>query len=142
MKSLLNQSGHGLAHIMEQAELFQALLSLGQSCLSEKLKPHLIGVGFEENTLICQLDDNLWSTQLRFFEPELLKEYQTHFPHLRLQRIKIQILPIAERTLIKPQTMERPTLSCANEMRLLSQKVHSKGLSSALEKLSQRALEE
>lgn len=141
MKSLLNQSGHGLAQIMEQAELFQALLSLGQNCLPEKLKAHLIGVSFEDQTLICQLDDNLWSTQLRFFEPELLKEYQTHFAHLRLKNIKIQILPLAERTLLKVQTMEPPTHDCAIEIQALSEKVSSPGLKNALLKLSQRASE-
>lgn len=140
MKPLLNQSGHGLAQIMEQAELFQALLSLGQNCLSSKLKPHLIGVSFEAQTLICQLDDNLWSTQLRFFEPELLQEYQTHFPHLGLKNVKIQILPIAERTLLKVQTMERPTPDCALEIKALSEQVSSAGLKNALLKLSQRAL--
>lgn len=139
MKSLLNQSGHGLTQIIEQAELFQALLALGQNCLTDKLKPHLIGVSFEDHTLICQLDDNLWSTQLRFFEPELLQVYQTHFPHLNLQKIKIQILPLAERTLPKPQTMERPSPSCAQEMQSLSEKIENTGLKNALLKLSKRA---
>ncbi len=136
MNSLLNQSGNGLNNIIEQVQLYQALLDLGKSCLPHKIAQHLIGVSFEKNTLICQLDDNLWTTPLRFHSSDLLSAYQTHFPHLKLNSFKVQIIPLAERKVLKAVTMEKISLTTAKEMQDLSKKVTSKGLKQALKKLS------
>ncbi len=138
MNSALKQTGDGLNNIMEQVQLYQALLDLGKSCLPHKLAQHLAGVSFEKNNLICQLDDNLWATQLRFHAPEILAAYRNHFPHLNLNNLKIQIIPLAERKILKPVTMEKLSKNVAIEMQSLSQKVTSKGLKQALENLSKR----
>lgn len=138
MNSILNQSGNGLNNLIEQSRLYQALLDIGKEGLPNKIAKHLIGVSFAENTLICQLDDNLWQTQLRFHTPELLDIYQMHFPHLSLNEVEISVLPIGERALPKTVTMEKPSQAASKEMLTLSEKVTSKGLKDILQKLSSR----
>lgn len=138
MKSVLNQTGQGLSEIIAQAELYKALLALGKNCLPPKVANHLVGVSFDKNNLICQLDDNIWLTQLRFHTPEILEAYQVHFPHLGLTQIKTQIIPLSERETLKPVTMEKLSQEDAEQFVQLSEKVHSKALQKALQKLSTR----
>ncbi len=139
MDSVLDQLGSGLNNIVKQAQLYQALLDLGKECLPAKMAQHLVGVSFEDNILICQLDDSLWATKLRFYSPSLLNIYQQHFPHLNLSVVKIQIIPLAERKIIKPVTMEKLTEIDAKEMLSLSQNVTEKGLKQALTNLSKHS---
>ena len=127
---------------MREAELYQALLEVGQACLPNELMPHLIGVGFEKNTLILQIDDNIWATQLRFFEPNLLGIYQTNFPHLELNRTHIKVLPISEPPAVKRKVSTHPSQEDANEMQKIAATIQSKGLQNALNKLSLRSQSE
>lgn len=138
MKSLLQQSGQ-LERLIEQTQLYEALLSVGQEVLPDKIAKHLVGVSFEEQTLLLQIDDNLWITKLRFYEAELLGIYQSHFPHIRLNKVKIQVIPIAEKRKPKPKKIEHPTEEMGKEFIDLSKTIEHKGLKSALEKLAARA---
>lgn len=139
MKPLLNKQSGLLENLMQEVQLFQALLEVGQDCLPDELKPHLIGVTFEAKCLILQIDDNIWSTQLRFYEPNLLGIYQSHFPHLQLNKTRIQVIPISVPPTKKRKVSTCPTQQDAEEMRLLGEKVESEGLKAALNKLSQRS---
>lgn len=139
MKPLLNRQSNLLQKLMSEAELFQALLEVGQACLPDELQPHLVGVGFEDGVLVLQIDDNLWATQLRFFEPNLLNIYRDHFPHLGLRKTKIKVLPLAEPPEPKRKVSTSPSTEDAKAMQALANQVESKGLQAALLKLSQRA---
>lgn len=141
MKPLLNRQSNLLKNLMREAELYQALLEVGQRCLPNELKAHLVGVGFEKNTLILQIDDNIWTTQLRFFEPNILNVYQENFPHLELNRTHIKVLPISEPKKAKRQVTTHPTQEDAQAMQTLADHVESKGLQDALIRLSLRAQE-
>ncbi|VAW48190.1 hypothetical protein MNBD_GAMMA04-1209 [hydrothermal vent metagenome] len=139
MKPLLNQASGALNHLLENAQLYQALLDVGQDTLPEALKPHLIGVSFGQNTLILQIDEAIWATQLRFYEPSLLGIFQEHFPHLELNAVKVKILP-------QPKSIQKewcvtsyPSEQDAVEMQQIKDKIQSKGLKEALNKLSLRA---
>jgi len=139
MKPLLNQAHGALKNLLEDAQLFQALLEVGQDSLPIELQPHLIGVSFEKNSLLLQIDEAVWATQLRFYEPNLLGIYQEHFPHLELNRVKVHILPKTP-TPIKPKKLVTPpSEEDALEMLKISQKVKSQGLKKALASLSLRA---
>lgn len=142
MKPLLNRQSHLLKNLMREAELYQALLEVGQHCLPVELKPHLVGVGFEKHVLILQIDDNIWSTQLRFFEPSILTVYQESFPHLELNRTHIKVVPIGEPPRPKRKVTTHPSLEDAAAMQTLAGHVESKGLQAALMKLSLRANED
>lgn len=139
MKPLLNQAQGALKNLLEDAQLFQALLEVGQDCLPSELQPHLVGVSFEKNTLLLQLDEAIWATQLRFYEPSLLGIYQEHFPHLELNRIKVHILPKAQEPIKTKKIVVPPSEEDAEEMLALSQNIKSEGLSKALASLSLRA---
>ncbi|WP_373019076.1 DciA family protein [Thiomicrorhabdus sp.] len=141
MKPLLNKQSGALENLIQEAQLFQALLEVGQDCLPEELKPHLIGVSFEQNTLILQIDDNIWSTQLRFYEPNLMGIYQSHFPHLGLNKTKIQVIPISAPPPVRRKVSTTPSYEDAQEMREIGNKVKSEGLKAALDRLSKRAVE-
>lgn len=142
MKGLLNKHRGVLSNLMQEAELFQALLEVGQDALPPELKPHLIGVSFEQRTLILQIDDNIWATQLRFYEPDLLGIYQRHFPHLQLNRSKVQVIPIQSPPTVKRPVSSKPSESDAEQMREIGEQTGSERLKKALFKLSQRAEEE
>lgn len=139
MKPLLNKAQGALKHLLEDAQLFQALLEVAHENLPEELKPHVVGVSFEKQALLLQIDESIWATQLRFYEPNLLSIYQQHFPHLELNRVKVKVLPKP----IKPEKPKRemipPSKQDAEEMLNISEHVESKGLKKALESLSQRA---
>lgn len=139
MKPLLNQAHGALKNLLEDAQLFQALLEVGQDSLPSELKPHLVGVSFEKQCLLLQLDEAIWATQLRFYEPNLLGLYQEHFPHLELQRVKVNILPKTPEPIKVKKVVEPPSEEAAQEMLAISQSIKSKGLSKALESLSLRA---
>jgi len=139
MKPLLNRQSSLLKNLMREAELFQALLEVGQRCLPSELQSHLVGVSFERNTLILQIDDNLWTTQLRFFEPNLLNVYRDHFPHLELNKTQVKVLPISELPTVKRKVSTHPSEEDATEMKNMAQGIKSEGLQKALLKLSQRA---
>ncbi|MEA3405127.1 MAG: DciA family protein [Pseudomonadota bacterium] len=139
MKPLLNSQSSSLKKLMEQAELYQALLEVGQMCLPTELQSHLVGVSFESNTLILQIDDNIWTTQLRFFEPNLLNVYRDHFPHLELNKTQVKVLPISETPTAKRAVTTHPSHKDAEEMQNLAKVIRSKGLQEALLKLSRRA---
>jgi len=139
MKPLLNQAHGALKNLLEDAQLFQALLDVGQDSLPAELKPHLIGVSFEKNCLMLQLDEAIWATQLRFYEPNLLGIYQEHFPHLELGRVKVHVLPQTPAPIRTKRIITPPSDEDAKEMLTLSQQVKSQGLSDALKTLSLRA---
>ena len=139
MKPLLNQAHGALKNLLEDAQLFQALLEVGQDSLPIELKPHLIGVSFEKNCLLLQLDEAIWATQLRFYEPNLLGIYQEHFPHLELKRVKVHVLPQPAAPTRTKRIITPPSDEDAKEMLTISQQVKSPGLRDALEALSLRA---
>lgn len=139
MKPLLNQASGALNNLLQDAQLFQALLDVGQDGLPKDLKPHLIGVSFDRQTLILQLDESIWATQLRFYEPDLLGAFQEHFPHLELNRVKVNVLPQPKFVRKKRQVTSHPSEQDANEMNALCKTIESKGLRDALQKLSLRA---
>ena len=139
MKPLLNQAQGALKNLLADAQLFHALLEVGQDSLPHELQPHLIGVSFEKNTLLLQLDENIWVTQLRFYEPNLLGIYQEHFPHLELRSVKVHVLPQSPEPIRTKKNITPPSKQDADEMIQISQSVKSKGLSEALKTLSLRA---
>ena len=107
--------------------------------MPEALKCHLIGVSFEKNTLILQIDEAIWATQLRFYEPTLLGIFQEHFPHLELNRVKVKILPQPKIIQKEWHVTSYPSDQDATEMQLISNNIQSNGLKEALNKLSLRA---
>lgn len=136
-KPALKQKGSALSELLENAQMFQALLELGRDVLPEELKPHLVGVFFEERNLILQIDQQIWATQLRFYEPNILGVFQENLPHLQLTRILVKVTP-------KPKEPEKRTLKMqplskqnALQMRELSEHTESQQLRKSLEKLSQ-----
>ncbi len=139
MKPLLKQASGALNNLLQDAQLFQALLEVGQDGLPRDLKPHLIGVSFDQQTLILQLDESIWATQLRFYEPNLLGTFQEHFPHLELNRVKVNILPQPKEIHKVREVTSYPSAEDALEMNAISDEIHSEGLSNALKKLSLRA---
>lgn len=139
MKPLLNQAQGALKNLLEDAQLYQALLEVGQEALPGALKPHLVGVSFEQQTLLLQLDESIWATQLRFYEPNLLSIFQDHFPHLELNRVKVKILPQPKEVRVIREVASYPSETDADAMNLLGQQVESPGLKEALNKLSLRA---
>ncbi|NPA72658.1 MAG: hypothetical protein GXO35_07500, partial [Gammaproteobacteria bacterium] len=61
MKPLLKQASGALNTLLENAQLFQALLEVAQDGLPADLKPHIIGVSFEQNSLLIQIDESIWA---------------------------------------------------------------------------------
>ena len=139
MKPLLNQAQGALKNLLADAQLFQALLEVGQDSLPLDLQPHLIGVSFEKNTLLLQLDESIWATQLRFYEPNLLGIYQEHFPHLELRTVKVHVLPQSPEPVRTKKIITPPSNEDAEQMLEMSKNVKSQGLSEALKSLSLRA---
>lgn len=139
MKPLLNQAQGALKNLMESAQLFQALLDLAHENLPNDLRPHLVGVSFDQQRLILQIDEAVWATQLRFYEGNLLAIYQQHFPHLELNRVKVHILPQPAEPNKPKKYCKPPSQNDAVEMLNISQNVKSQGLKRALEALSMRA---
>ncbi|MGM0541097.1 MAG: DciA family protein [Pseudomonadota bacterium] len=139
MKPLLKQATGALNNLLQDAQLFQALLDVGQDGLPYDLKPHLIGVSFDQQTLILQLDESIWATQLRFYEPNLLGAFQEHFPHLELNRVKVNILPQPKEIRKVRQVTSYPSTEDAQEMNDMGNAISSEGLSNALKNLSLRA---
>ena len=139
MKPLLKQASGALNNLLQDAQLFQALLDVGQDGLPRDLKPHLIGVSFDQQTLILQLDESIWATQLRFYEPNLLGTFQEHFPHLELNRVKVNILPQPKDVRKVRQVTSYPSTEDAEEMNSMSRTIQSEGLRNALKKLSLRS---
>lgn len=136
MKHLLNEPG--LVKLFQQAELYQALLDLGQSALPDNLASHLVGVSIEQQSLICLVDGANWASKLRFFEQALLHHYDQNLPHLNLNQIQFKIMMGSHD---KPRTKKaanRPDALAAQQMQALSKEVSPK-LADALKKLSQRA---
>jgi len=139
MKKALDQAQAGLSKLIEQTQLYQALLEVAQEALPRRIAPHLIGVSFEGKTLVLQLDDNLWKSKLRFYENEILALYQQHFPHLQLSRVQIRVLPLqAERKPTKVQ-MDPPDKETGAKFFHLSESVQSEGLKKVLQRLGGRA---
>ncbi len=139
MKPILNQTHGTLGQLLENAQFYQALLEVGQDTLPVTLRPHLIGVSFEEHTLILHIDHNIWATQLRFYEPTLLGIFQEHFPHLALKQVKIKTIPQPPPPPKKWAITSYPSKQDALEMQKLSEKMPTEGLKKALQKLSQLA---
>lgn len=139
MKPLLNQAQGALKNLMENAQLFQALLEIGQENLPSDIRGHLVGVSFDNQNLLLQIDEAIWATQLRFYEANLLAIYQSHFPHLELNRVKVSVLPKEIQPLKRKIHRTLPSEKDAQEMLNVSGEVHSEGLKRALINLSKRA---
>jgi hypothetical protein len=139
MKPLLKQANGALNNLLQDAQLFQALLDVGQDGLPLDLKPHLIGVSFDQQTLILQLDESIWATQLRFYEPNVLGAFQEHFPHLELNRVKVTILPQPKEIRKVREVTSYPSAEDASIMNGIGDEIEAEGLRGALKKLSLRA---
>lgn len=136
-QSALNQKGGALHDLLENAQMFQALLELGKDGLPEPLNQHLIGVFFDEEVLILQIDHAVWATQLRFYEPHILGVFQQNLPHLKLQRVKVKIVPPKAETPKRQLKMAPLSKQNAMQMRELSEHIESDKLKAALQKLSE-----
>jgi hypothetical protein len=138
MKHSLEQPG--LAKLFQQAELYQALHDLAIGELPPALAAHLIGVSIERKCLICLLDNQTWASKLRFFEQNLLRCFQQHLPHLKLNQVQFKLMldfQVQPKTQKKPN---RPDVKSAQEMQALSKQLPDK-VAQALTRLSQRAFE-
>lgn len=138
MKHLAQQSS--LVKLKQEAELYQALLSLAQQALPDTLAPQLVGIAIEQPTLICLVNQANWASKIRFFEQALLQHFNQNLPHLQLNRVKFKIH--AAPTQAQPRTKRqanRPDSDSAQAFAQLSQQVQSPKLARALAKLSQRA---
>jgi len=137
MKHLLNKSAGQLNRLLENASVFQTLLDIAQDRLPQELARNLLGVCFEQQSLVLQIEHEIWATQIRFYEADLLGTFQTNFPHLQLNRIKIQVIPRRKEVESAPYKREGLSEDNAEAFLQTSQKVKSKGLKTALERLSQ-----
>ncbi len=135
-QTALNQKGGALSELLENAQMFQALLELGRDGLPAPLNEHLIGVFFEENVLILQIDQAVWATQLRFYEPNILGVFQHNLPHLNLQRVKVKVIPQTKEPTERGCQMEPLSKQNALQMRELSEHIESDNLKNALQRLS------
>lgn len=136
MKHLLKEPS--LTKLFQQAELYQALLELGQSALPDNLATHLVGVSIEQQTLICLVDGANWASKLRFFEQSLLHHYDQNLPHLKLNQIHFKIMVNSNKPVRIKRPANRPDAEAAEQMKKLSKNLSPK-LADALTKLSQRA---
>ncbi|MBN2646162.1 MAG: DUF721 domain-containing protein [Thiotrichales bacterium] len=139
VKPLLSQTQGTLKNLLESAQFFQLLLETARDPLPNLLQTHLIGVAFEQQTLLLQIDHALFATQLRFYEPSILGAFQTHFPHLQLNRVKVRVQALEEKPRSKRSVSSYPSSEDAEAMQQLSQEVESEALRQALLRLSQRA---
>ena len=128
--------------LIEQTQLYQALLEVAQSQLPAKLAAHLLGVSFEGRTLVLQLDDALWKSKMRFYENEILALFQHHFPHLQLNQVKLTVIPLREERRPRKVQMAPPPKEAAAEMFRLSEQVQSEGLKQVLQRLGQRGFKD
>ena len=136
-QSALNQKGGALHDLLENAQMFQALLELGKDGLPEPLNQHLIGVFFDEEVLILQIDHAVWATQLRFYEPHILGVFQQSLPHLKLQRVKVKVVPPKAETPKRQLEMAPLSKQNAMQMRELSEHIDTPELKAALQRLSE-----
>lgn len=136
-RNALQQSGGALSSLLENAQMFEALLELGRQELPTPLNQHLIGTFFEGNTLFLQIDEGVWATQLRFYEPTVLAVFQHNLPHLELTRVKVQVIPKIQEPKKPRRTMRPLSRQNALQMRELSEHIDSPKLRDALQKLSQ-----
>lgn len=116
--------------------MYQALLDLGRDVLPQELAVHLVGVFFEKERLILQIDQSIWATQLRFYEPSVLGVFQESFPHLHLKRVLVKVVPPAPEPEKRPLQMEQLSKQNALQMRELSEHIESPDLKAALQRLS------
>lgn len=136
MKHLLKEPS--LTKLFQQAELYQALLELGQSVLPDNLASHLRGVSIEQQMLICLVDGPNWASKLRFFEQSLLHHYDQNLPHLKLNQIHFKIMIESDKPASLKRPANRPDAKSAEQMKKLSENLPPK-VANALTKLSQRA---
>lgn len=137
MKHLLKESG--LTKLFQQAELYQALLELGQSVLPGNLATHLTGVSIEQQTLICLTDGANWASKLRFFEQTLLHHFDQNLPHLQLNQVYFKVMVDLDTPAGIKRSPNRPDTEAAEQMKTLSKTLSPK-LADALTKLSERAI--
>jgi hypothetical protein len=139
MKPILNKAQGNLKNLLESAKVYQALLESGRDHLPLAMQEHLLGVSFEDQTLLLQIDSPAWATRMRYYEPTILGTFQQNFPHLQLNKVKVSVLPLEEQPKPKKEIVSHPSESDAEHMRQLSEDVESDELSAALLRLSQRA---
>lgn len=139
MKPILNQAYGSLQNLLDSAQVYQALLDTGRDHLPAEMQEHLLGVSFQQQTLLLQIDSPAWATRMRFYEPTILGTFQQHFPHLQLNQVKVSVLPMEEIPRPKKEIVSHPSEADAEDMRELSEAVESQELKAALLKLSHRA---
>lgn len=136
MKHLIKEPG--LSKLLQQAELYHALLNLGRSSLPDKLAAKLVGVSIEQHTLVCIVEQSTWAAKLRFFEQPLLQTYQQNLPHLNLNQVAFKVRQVTPSENKVIRHANRPSKQAAAQMRELS-KTLPEGLAQAMIRLSQRA---
>lgn len=135
-RNALEKSSGPLNVLLENAQMFEALLKLGKQALPQPLNQHLVGIFFEGERLFLQIDEGVWATQLRFYEPKILEIFQQNLPHLGLNRVKVQVIPKIKEPKKPQRSMQPLSRQNALQMRELSEHIESKRLRDALQKLS------
>jgi len=136
-KKVLSHQEGALSHLMQNAHMFNALLELAHESLPQELSEHVVGVFWQERNLILQIDQAVWATQLRFYEPTILKVFQENMPHLQLQRTLVKIVPKPLDPEKRKLQMSKLSKENALQMRELSEHIESPELADALKRLSQ-----
>jgi hypothetical protein len=128
----------GLKRLIQQAEMYQALLDLGRQVLPATLSEHLVAISLEGQKLICVVDHPNWASKLRFFERDLLHIFDQNLPHLKLNQTQFRISQTPSEIAAPKRAANRPPPEAAIEMQKLSKTLPPK-LAQTLLKLSQRA---
>lgn len=131
----------GLAKLIQQAELYKALHDLGRSSLPDNLAEKLVGVGIEQELLVCLVESSAWAAKLRFFEQPLLRVFQENLPHLALNQVQFKVMRMQRRELQVTRQANRPTKQIAEQMREMSKDLPEE-LAQAIYRLSQNTADD
>ncbi len=122
-------------HLLEQAEQYEALLNVVREALPEAFRQHIMGATLRSPALIIQIEHPHLATQLRLSEQALLQAVLTHWPHLKLNQVKVRLLqlPKPQRSVMhQPSAPGKATLQ---QLKSLEKEVTQEKLKQSLQRL-------
>jgi hypothetical protein len=90
----VNQYGYGiLASYQQKMKQQQVLLTIIKNLLATPLTEHVLNCAISKNKLLIYTDSGIWSSQLRFYQPNILNSLIIYPNLAHINRLQIKIIP-------------------------------------------------
>ncbi|HET8552675.1 MAG TPA: DUF721 domain-containing protein [Gammaproteobacteria bacterium] len=137
-RHLLQASGSHLSRLVKQAAALDRVTDAVRSLLPPALASHCRGAAWRDGDLTIFVDSPVWTTRLRFYQPDLKNGLKRQF-QTDVRRIRIKVMPRRFATPApRPEPQQQVTASTRRLLDATANAIDDPELADALRRLGSK----